>query len=116
MQQWVSEKQAMESSLASVSSQEEQDRAELSRLQQLLARESQREKILSKKIMVRDAVGMCTCTHGCICTLSVVLLTLAQNGLERPWNDSSHLAYTHVWCSSRAWPSGNVTYTYSEIH
>lgn len=74
MQQWVSEKQAVESSLASASLQEEQDRAELSRLQQLLARESQREKVLSKKMMVRDAVG----THECTCTLSVMLLTLAQ--------------------------------------
>ena len=54
MQQWMSEKQAVESSLSSVSSQEEQDQAELSRLRQLLAKESQQEKTLSKKIMVRD--------------------------------------------------------------
>ena len=54
MQQWISEKQAVDSSLSSVSSQEEQDQAELSRLRQLLAKESQQEKTLSKKIMVRD--------------------------------------------------------------
>ena len=53
VQQWMSEKQAVDSSLSSVSSQEEQDQAELSRLRQLLARESQQEKTLSKKIMVR---------------------------------------------------------------
>lgn len=53
MQQWMSEKQAVDSSLSSVSSQEEQDQAELSRLRQLLASESQQEKTLSQKIMVR---------------------------------------------------------------
>ena len=61
MQQWMSEKQAVDSSLSSVGTQEEQDHAELSRLQQLLARESQQEKVLSKRIMVRDILE--THTH-----------------------------------------------------
>lgn len=60
----MSEKQAVDLSLSSVGTQEEQDRAELSRLQQLLARDSQQEKVLSKKIMVRDILE--TPTQACI--------------------------------------------------
>ena len=67
VQQWMSEKQAVDSSLSSVSSQEEQDQAELSRLRQLLARESQQEKTLSKKIMVR-IVHVRTCAGVDLCT------------------------------------------------
>ena len=74
MQQWVNEKQALESSLSSVGTQEEQDRAELRRLQQLVAQESQQERTLSKKMMVGEIVLYAIA----MCVFSIVTHTLVH--------------------------------------